>query len=215
MPRDSTPATSRSAFAVRSQSQDRSGRPRAPARAPRQRTLAERIDVTLRPSFFAGRTRIAFYEGLTQVPKTAAQLVSKCPSLPRRQRARTTHLLFARRLRRRRGARRIHVGPVRPDDRPQLLVDGHLPEELRVAAKRLEHGSPQLVFEVDLSHGPVVEGEAENEALKRLDRADSCRARASLPLSQLQRGSPEVYADVISGHRESSPAGRIRRCRAT
>jgi hypothetical protein len=93
-----------------------------------------------------------------------------------------------------------------------------------VAAKRLEHGCPQLVFEVDLAHAPVVEGEAENEALKRLDRVDSrllirgtriiSRPRltappVSLPLSQLQRGSPEVYAVVISSCRESLPVPRV------
>ncbi len=57
----------------------------------------------------------------------------------------------------------IEVGAVRPDDSSQLLVHAHLPEELRIAAERLEHRSPQLSFEIDLPHRAVVEAESEGE----------------------------------------------------
>lgn len=34
--------------------------------------FAERLDVTLRPSFFAGRNKVTFYEGMTRLPEGSA-----------------------------------------------------------------------------------------------------------------------------------------------
>ena len=68
----------------------------------------------------------------------------------------------------------VEVGPVRPDDRPQLLVDPHLAEELTIVPQWLEHRTPDLVLEVDLACRPVVEPEPKDESLERLDRADAC-----------------------------------------
>ena len=57
----------------------------------------------------------------------------------------------------------IEVGAVRPDDRSQFVIHAYLPEELRIEAERLEDGSPQLSFEIDLAHRAVVEAEPEDE----------------------------------------------------
>jgi hypothetical protein len=51
----------------------------------------------------------------------------------------------------------VHVGPVWPHDRPQLLVDMHLGEQLGILAKRLEHRTPELAVEIDLPLGAIVE----------------------------------------------------------
>lgn len=66
----------------------------------------------------------------------------------------------------------VHVGPVGPDDRSELRVDAHLPEELLILAQRLEHGPSKLVLEVDVTRGAVVEAEPQNEACERLHGGD-------------------------------------------
>jgi hypothetical protein len=75
---------------------------------------------------------------------------------------------------------RVQVGAVWPHDRPELVVDAHLAKELRIVAERLEHGSPQLSFEVDLAQRAVIEAEPKDEAFKWLDCTDTRCACAVL-----------------------------------
>src|SRR6266536_1271553 len=107
-------------------------------------------------------------------PERVANLCRR--SVARRCRRRSA-LVTGSALRRRTGVAMEHVGvqvgPVWPHDRPELLVHAHLPKELRIVAERLEDGSPQLGFEVDLAHRAVIEAEPKHEALKWLDRADT------------------------------------------
>lgn len=66
----------------------------------------------------------------------------------------------------------IHVGSVRPHNRSELVIHAYLPKQLRIPAQRLEHRPPQLALEVDLTRPPVIETEAHDERLKRLDRCN-------------------------------------------
>ena len=119
----------------------------------------------------------------------------------------------------------VQVGPVWPHDRSELLVHAHLPKELRIAAERFEHGSPQLGFEVDLTHPAVIEAEPKREAFKRLDAADTrcacagapgsgsivSRGRCAAALPQFASSSarciPAHSCTSLSARAGSSPAG--------
>ena len=51
---------------------------------------------------------------------------------------------------------RIEIQAVGPDD--GAVVDHHLGEEPGIG-QRLEHGSPKLVSQVDVTHDAIVEGD--------------------------------------------------------
>jgi hypothetical protein len=70
---------------------------------------------------------------------------------------------------------RIHVSPVRPNDRAELAIDSDLAEEFRIP-ELFEDGTPKLWLEVNVTSRSVGEREPHDVTVKGLDGhdADAC-----------------------------------------
>lgn len=67
--------------------------------------------------------------------------------------------------------KRVEVGAVGPYDRPKLIIDANLREELGVA-EGLEHVTSQISGEIDIARAAVAEAEPKSIVTENLYRRD-------------------------------------------